>query len=107
MDGTGGKGQPIKLWVDGQEIKGARLLSLSIYVEAPDDTCLSRRLARDVKERGRTRQSVLAQYERTVRPMAEAYVLPTQQHADLIIDGRAPVEESVARILAAYGTLSS
>ena len=82
-------------------------LDLSIYVAAPDETCLKRRLARDVQERGRTRQSVLRQYEQTVRPMAEAHVLPTRRYADLLVDGTAPVEESVARILAGCGILSS
>ncbi len=78
-------------------------LHLSVYVGASDETCLGRRLARDVKQRGRSRQSVLRQYEQTVRPMAKDYVLPTERHADLIVDGTAPVEESVSRILAAYG----
>lgn len=88
-----------------QELRSG--LHLSVYVATPDDTCLDRRLARDVKERGRSRKSVLRQYEQTVRPMAEAYVQPTRHHADLVVDGTAPVDESVRRILAAYRSLSS
>jgi uridine kinase len=80
-----------------QQLRNA--FDLSIFVAAPDDICLRRRLARDVYGRGRTEQSVVGQYEATVRPAAEAYVLPTRRHADLVIDGTAPVEESIARII--------
>jgi uridine kinase len=83
------------------------VLNLSVYVEAPDETCVRRRLARDIQERSRSRQSVLRQYEQSVRPMARAYVLPTKRHADLIVDGTTPVEDSVSRIVAAYRTSSS
>jgi uridine kinase len=70
------------------------LLGARIYVAAPDRVCLERRLARDTIERGRTRNSVLNQYARTVRPMAERYVIPTQAYADLIVSGLNPLEES-------------
>lgn len=70
------------------------LLSLKIFVDAPDDVCLSRRIARDTVERGRTRDSVLQQYARTVRPMAERYVRPSARHADLVLSGLGPIEES-------------
>src|SRR5580704_17491751 len=43
------------------------LYNFSIYVEAPHDTCLARRIHRDVRERGRTRESVIAQFEATAR----------------------------------------
>lgn len=70
------------------------LLDARIYVSAPDDVCLTRRLARDTVERGRTRESVLEQYARTVRPMALRYVIPTERHADLVVSGLNPLEES-------------
>jgi uridine kinase len=70
------------------------LLGARLYVAAPDDVCLERRLARDTVERGRTRASVLDQYTRQVRPMAELYVIPTQIHADLVVSGLNPLEES-------------
>ena len=72
----------------------------SVYVEAPDEVCLARRLARDTAERGRTRESVLVQYEATVRPMAEEYILPTGAHADLVLDGEGQLEELAAAVLA-------
>lgn len=70
------------------------LLTLGVYVEAPDALRLERRVERDVRERGRTPESVVDQYTGTVRPMFERHVAPTRQHADLILDGRAPVAES-------------
>jgi uridine kinase len=73
-------------------------LDATIFVEAPGDVCLSRRLARDVVERGRSPESVMAQYAATVRPMAEKYVLPTKRHADLVVSGLNPIEESIAAV---------
>lgn len=60
-------------------------LDLKVFVEAPLDVCLLRRLTRDVKERGRTLDSVLSQYHTTVRPMFFEFVAPSKDHADLIV----------------------
>ena len=60
---------------------------LLIYVDAPDDIRLTRRIRRDVAERGRTIDSVLDQYLQTVRPMHLRYVEPTRQCAHLVLDG--------------------
>jgi uridine kinase len=70
------------------------LLDARIFVSAPDEVCLARRISRDTLERGRTRESVLEQYARTVRPMAERFVLPTERFADLVVSGLNPLEES-------------
>lgn len=75
------------------------LLHASIYVDLEDETCYARRLARDVRERGRTPESVEHQYFATVRPMAEKYIWPTRRHADLVIRGDAQLDESVATVL--------
>ena len=61
------------------------LLDLSIFLDVPDGTRLSRRMARDVSERGRTRRSVLSQYEATVRGAHARYVEPTKALADLVL----------------------
>ena len=61
---------------------------------------LLRRVRRDALERGRTSEDVFRQYLATVRPMHEAFVVPGMAHADVIIDGMAAVEESVARVVA-------
>jgi uridine kinase len=82
-----------------------RRLDARIFVIAPDDVCLSRRLARDTVERGRTQESVLRQYAETVRPMAERFVLPTERYADLVVSGVEPLEHSweMCRDLVAEG----
>jgi len=60
-------------------------LDISIFVDTPLDICLARRIQRDVKERGRTLDSVLAQYNNTVRPMFLQFVEPSKQYADVIV----------------------
>jgi uridine kinase len=72
------------------------LLDARIFVVAPDEVCLKRRLARDTVERGRTEESVLRQYAETVRPMAELFVRPTREFADLVVSGIEPLETSWA-----------
>lgn len=63
---------------------------LRVYVDAPDDVRLARRLRRDVRERGRSVEGVLDQYLATVRPMHLAHVEPSRVHADLVLDGTHP-----------------
>ncbi len=60
-------------------------MSLKVFVDAPPDERFIRRLERDVRERGRSTESVIAQYRRTVKPMHDLFVEPTKQHADLIV----------------------
>ena len=59
--------------------------TLKVFVDAPPDERFIRRLERDVRERGRRAESVIAQYRRSVKPMHDLFVEPTKQHADLII----------------------
>lgn len=65
------------------ELRGR--MNLKVFVDAPPDERFIRRLERDVNERGRTAQSVISQYRRTVKPMHDLYVEPTKQHADLVL----------------------
>ena len=60
-------------------------MDLRVFVDADDDIRLARRIRRDVAERGRSVESVLDQYEATVRPMHLAFVAPTRRTADLVI----------------------
>ena len=71
-------------------------LQAKYFVIAPMDVCLARRRRRDVAERGRTPESVDKQFNDTVRPMAEQFVLPTRAYADLVLSGEMPMEESTA-----------
>jgi uridine kinase len=67
------------------EPKLRELMDIRIYMETSLDICLIRRLNRDIKERGRTMDSVLRQYEETVRPMYLQFIDPSKRHADLIV----------------------
>lgn len=62
-----------------------RLMNIRIFMNTSLDICLIRRLKRDIEERGRTLNSVLTQYETTVRPMYWQFIEPSSQHADLIV----------------------
>jgi len=61
------------------------LLDIKIFVDADADIRFIRRLERDVKERGRSVDSVIEQYLRTVRPMHLKFVEPSKRYADVII----------------------
>lgn len=61
------------------------LMDIKVYVDTDSDVRLLRRLRRDVKERGRSVESVLEQYEKSVRPMHLQFVEPTKRFADIII----------------------
>lgn len=61
------------------------LLDMRVYVDTPDDIRFIRRLKRDIAERGRTTESVIDQYYRTVRPMHHEFVEPSKRYADIII----------------------
>jgi uridine kinase len=61
------------------------LMDLKIYVDTPDDIRFIRRLLRDIKERGRTVDSVISQYLDAVRPGHYEFVEPTKVFADIII----------------------
>jgi uridine kinase len=60
-------------------------LDIRIYVDTPPDIRLLRRIRRDIRERGRTLDSVTEQYLRSVRPMHEEFVEPSKRFADVII----------------------
>ncbi|GAB1060059.1 MULTISPECIES: uridine kinase [Shewanella] len=61
------------------------LMDASVFMDTPLDICLLRRLTRDVAERGRTMESVISQYQKTVRPMFLQFIEPSKQYADIIV----------------------
>jgi len=67
------------------EPKLRNLMDIMIFMDTPLDVCLIRRLKRDIKERGRHLDSVLKQYEETVRPMYLQFIEPSKRYADLIV----------------------
>lgn len=62
-----------------------RMFDVKIYVDTPADIRFIRRLQRDIEERGRSMESVIKQYQRTVRPMHEEFVESSKRFADVII----------------------
>jgi uridine kinase len=62
-----------------------QLFDVKIFVDTPADIRFIRRLQRDILERGRTVDSVIQQYQSTVRPMHLEFVEPSKRHADVII----------------------
>ena len=60
-------------------------MDLKIFVLTDDDIRLARRIQRDISERGRTIESVLAQYNRFVKTSYDEFIKPTMKYADIII----------------------
>lgn len=79
-----------------------KLLDFKIYVDTDADLRLTRRLRRDLEERGRTFDDVLRQYLATVRPMHLEFVEPSKRYADVIIpeggENRVALDMVVARV---------
>ena len=63
------------------------MFDIKIFTDADADERILRRLRRDVRERGRDIDGVIAQYLGTVKPMHRIYVEPTKKYADIIING--------------------
>jgi uridine kinase len=77
------------------------LLDTKVFVSTHPEVCFRRRLERDVAERGRTPESVRAQYEKTVRPSAEWFVHPTMKYANLVVSGEEPLAHSTSVVIKA------
>jgi uridine kinase len=74
------------------------LLDLGVFVTVDHATALARRVERDIRERGRTEASVRKQYRDKVQPNFERFVEPTEQYADLVVDGLDPVAVSARAV---------
>ena len=61
------------------------LMDIRIFVDTDADIRLCRRVKRDVNKRGRTLESVLTQYQQTVKPMYEKYVEPSKKYAHILV----------------------
>ncbi|MDE3105678.1 MAG: uridine kinase [Acidobacteriota bacterium] len=75
------------------------LYHFSVFVNAPQPVCLARRIHRDMRERGRTEQSVREQYHAAVLPMAQRYVLPSAARASITVEGTDSIDWSVEQVL--------
>ena len=61
------------------------LMDIKVYVDTDDDIRLARRILRDIKERGRSVESVINQYVDVVKPMHHQFIEPTKRYADIIV----------------------
>ena len=75
-----------------------KLYTVRIFMATPEEVRFQRRMARDIKERARTPESVKLQYESTVLPMHEKYVEASKVHADLIIQGEYDLKDVITMI---------
>ena len=82
------------------------LMDIKIFVDTDADIRVLRRIRRDMRERGRTLDSIVAQYLGTVKPMHEAFVEPSKKYADIIIPeggyNRVAMEMLINRIKAHF-----
>ena len=62
-----------------------KLMDIKVFVDADADDRLSRVIARDIVERGRSVNKVLERYEKTVKPMHLQFIEPTKRYADIIV----------------------
>jgi uridine kinase len=76
------------------------LMDLKIFVSAPDDIRLIRRIKRDVSERGRDIDSIIEQYLNFVRPMYIEYIKPTKNYADIIIQNEKSFKSALNLLIA-------
>jgi uridine kinase len=74
-------------------------LDIKIFVDTDADVRLIRRLGRDMQHRGRTLESVIAQYEKTVRPMHLEFVEPSKRYADVIVPVGASNEVAIDMVV--------
>ena len=85
-------------------------MDLKIFVDTDADERILRRIVRDTKERGRSLESVIAQYLTTVKPMHDAFVEPFKRYADVIVPGGgnnpAALDMIITRIKKQLGDIS-
>lgn len=87
-----------------QSIELCEEMDIKIYVDTDADVRILRRIVRDVRDRGRSLESVINQYLTTVKPMHEQFVEPSKRRADIIIpeggQNRVALEMVIERIRA-------
>jgi uridine kinase len=76
------------------------LLDVKVFVDAPADLRLLRRIRRDLADRGRSVEQVLHHYAGPVRAAHERYVEPTRVHADAVVTNDGPLEDAVEQVIA-------
>ena len=75
------------------------LATIKIFIDTDMDLCFVRRLQRDIKERGRSLDSVIKQYITTVKPMQDKHIFPMKKYADFIITNNSSEESAIDEIV--------
>ena len=91
------------LVLESEELR--RRMALSVFVDTPEADRLERRIQRDVRERGRSRGSVIEQFLKTVKPMHSLYVEPQKEHAQVRVVGGGMDPDTVNMLLERIRTL--
>jgi uridine kinase len=76
------------------------LMDIRVFVDTDSDIRFIRRLGRDTKKRGRTVESVVRQYQQTVRPMHLEFVAPSRRHAHIIVPEGGKNEVAIGMLVA-------
>lgn len=85
-----------------------KMYDYRLYVQADDDIALARRLARDTKERGMTKEEVLYQWENHVKPAYTEFLKPHKEDADYIIQNNSNFDDCLKKVIAKFnGVISS
>ena len=69
-----------------------------VFVDASPDVMLTRRIARDTRTRGTSKQEIVARYDRFIRESYQNIILPTREHAQVAIDGESPIDTQLTAI---------
>jgi uridine kinase len=106
--GPGTRLEPDPMWlIDGLWLFRKPLLrqlfTVRIFLECPDATRLARRLARDTKERQRSEDSIVRQFQQHVAPMHDTFVEPQRRWADLVVPS--PIDQGAMKTLVRLLTL--
>lgn len=81
------------------------LMDIKVYVDTDDDIRLARRILRDIKERGRTVDSVIKQYVEVVKPMFHQFIEPTKRYADIIVPEGGANQVAIDLLTTKIGTI--
>ena len=72
--------------------KLADMMDMKVFIEADSDTRLSRRITRDLVERGRDLEGIIKQYFKFVKPMFNEFIKPSKDHANIIVPGEGEIK---------------
>ena len=81
-----------------------KFFTVKIFIETPEHIRLKRRLHRDIKFRGRTKDSIEKQYYTFVKPMHDKFVQPSKCYADIVIKGTDSIKNSIKHIKTTINT---